>query len=69
MTVKEIKKGAENITAINKGHPAFISFYLSSENRPKCNEPPADDRVGPNIIEEYIVTQNVLPLFTAMGIS
>lgn len=69
VTIKEQKKGAESLTAINKEHETFRKFYLSSENRPKVNVNNEGDKAGPNIIEEYIVTQNVLPLLHDAGVS
>lgn len=64
ITLKEQKKGAESITNINKEHEMFIKFYLTSENRPKTNDDAPGDKAGPNIVEEYIVTQSILPLLS-----
>lgn len=64
--VKEIKKGVEAITDINKGHPKFNEFYLKPEERPKKDTDTTDTRQT-TVTESYIITQNVLPIFQPVG--
>ncbi|XP_060517587.1 eukaryotic translation initiation factor 2D [Cylas formicarius] len=67
ITVKEIKKGVEAITEINKNHPKFNEFYINPVNRPKEKTTNDLGIKEPHISESYIVTQNVLPLFQQAG--
>lgn len=68
IVVKEKKKGVENIEAINKQHPAFLNLYIEIENRPRkiTNE---DDTISQarNIVESYMITTAVLPIFKEYG--
>lgn len=66
ITIKEIKKGVEAITDINKNHPKYSEFYLKPENRPKkdCNNDTSKQTV---VTESYVITANVLPLFHPAG--
>ncbi|KAJ8939953.1 hypothetical protein NQ318_006133 [Aromia moschata] len=69
ITLKEIKKGVEAISAINKDHPKYSQFYISPENRPACSKDLASGEVASttNVTESYIITQNVLPIFQPEG--
>lgn len=70
MEVKEKKKGAEYIVSVNQQHPSFVNFYLPPESRPKkATEMHGDQVKAPSIIEEYVVTPVVLPLFANTGLS
>ncbi|XP_050306581.1 eukaryotic translation initiation factor 2D [Anthonomus grandis grandis] len=64
ITIKEIKKGVEAITDINKTHPKFNEFYLKPEYRPKSDK---EEVKKTTVTESYIITANVLPLFQAAG--
>ncbi|XP_018565650.1 eukaryotic translation initiation factor 2D [Anoplophora glabripennis] len=64
--VKEVKKGVEQITSINQEHPKYKEFYISPGNRPKKEDDGANVSKT-DVVESYIVTQNVLPLFQMEG--
>lgn len=64
--VKEVKKGVEQITSINQDHPKYKEFYISPEHRPKKEDDGAN-ACKTDIVESYIITQNVLPLFQREG--
>lgn len=64
--VKEVKKGVEQITSINQDHPRYKEFYISPEKRPK-KEDNGTNVSKTDVIESYIITQNVLPLFQLEG--
>lgn len=67
ITIKEIKKGVEAITDINKNHPKYSEFYLKPENRPKkeCDNDNSSKQTV--VTESYVITANVLPLFHLAG--
>ncbi|XP_066261997.1 eukaryotic translation initiation factor 2D [Euwallacea similis] len=66
ITIKEIKKGVEAVTDINKNHPKFSEFYLKPENRPKKDNV-EESQKQTVITESYVVTANVLPFFWPAG--
>lgn len=65
--VKEIKKGVEAITFINKENPKFAEFYVNPDNRPKSNTN-NEPSTSTNITESFIVSSQVLPIFSSEGI-
>lgn len=67
ITVKELKKGAESIVAINKEHDEFVSFFLEKEYRPVKAEDEKSGTNAPNIIEAYIITPAVEHFFEKAG--
>lgn len=67
ITVKELKKGAESITAINEGHPLLQGFFLEKDLRPIKAEVEKPSTAAPSITESYIITPAVLPLFKGFG--
>lgn len=69
MEVKEKKKGAEYIVSVNNQHPSFVNFYLPPESRPKKLTETNNQVNALSIIEEYVVTPVVLPLFANSGLS
>lgn len=64
--MKEVKKGVETITAINKDHPKFSEFYVEPELRPKRSDD-TNDVASTSITESYIITPIVLPIFEKAG--
>ncbi|KAL1491210.1 hypothetical protein ABEB36_011843 [Hypothenemus hampei] len=62
ITIKEIKKGVEAITDINRTHPKFNEFYLKPEDRPKTIDEPLNTP-STKVTESYVITANVAPLF------
>lgn len=64
--MKEIKKGVEAITSINKDSPTFCEFYINPQSRPK-NENEESNPHATNIVESYIITPSVLPIFISEG--
>lgn len=66
--VKEIKKGVEAITIINKDHPKFTEFYLDPDSRPKKEANENEPLQKTDVVESYIITQNVLPIFEKSGL-
>lgn len=67
ITIKEIKKGVEAITNINKNHPKFNEFYLRPEDRPKKDSNDSDNVQKTTVTESYVITANVLPIFQPAG--
>ncbi|CAH1153646.1 unnamed protein product [Phaedon cochleariae] len=63
VTVKEIKGGVEAITLINKEHPRIQEFYLDPKDRPKNDIDDKEDPQITDVVETYMITQNVLPIF------
>ncbi|KAG5899462.1 hypothetical protein JTB14_015315 [Gonioctena quinquepunctata] len=61
--VKEIKNGVEAITAISKDHPRLQEFYITPSDRPKKESDEKETDLATDVIESYIITDNVLPLF------
>lgn len=68
ITVKEIKKGVEAITMINKDHPRFTEFYINPESRPKKDTTDNEHSLKTDVLESFIVTQNVLAVFESKGL-
>lgn len=68
LTIKEIKKGVEAVTAINKDHPKYTEFYLDPTSRPKKELKENENVKKTDVIESYIVTHNVLPIFEKSGL-
>ncbi|KAF7281373.1 hypothetical protein GWI33_004856 [Rhynchophorus ferrugineus] len=67
ITIKEIKKGVEAITNINKEHPKFNEFYLEPNLRPRSNSTEETNKNKTTVTESYLITENVLPLFQPDG--
>ncbi|RZC38907.1 eukaryotic translation initiation factor 2D [Asbolus verrucosus] len=67
ITVKEAKKGVESITAINKDHPKFAEFYIEPSLRPRKEEAEASNIPSTSVTESFIITPNVLPIFSDTG--
>ncbi|KAL3289419.1 hypothetical protein HHI36_022844 [Cryptolaemus montrouzieri] len=65
ISVKEIKKGVESVVAINKNHPKFESFYVKPEDRPGAKNQENSSSDAKTVIESYIITQAVLPIFSS----
>ncbi|GJQ78855.1 hypothetical protein Trydic_g8647 [Trypoxylus dichotomus] len=69
IVIKEKKKGVETLEAINYQHPTLLNFYVDVENRPKKpSEENADTAIGPSIVESYVITTAVLPIFQEFGL-
>ncbi|KAJ8923605.1 hypothetical protein NQ315_010184 [Exocentrus adspersus] len=66
ITLKEVKKGVEQIISINQDHLKFKEFYIGPEKRPK-KENDAANVTKTDVVESYIISQNVLPLFQTEG--
>lgn len=66
--LNEVKKGVDAVTNINKEHPKFIEFYIEPSQRPESNK--EENKPGPtkNVLEGYIITANVAPLFREFGL-
>ncbi|KRT78739.1 hypothetical protein AMK59_7029 [Oryctes borbonicus] len=69
IVIKEKKKGVETLEAINYQHPTLLNFYVDVENRPKKpSEENIDNIIGPSIVESYVITNAVLPIFQEFGL-
>lgn len=64
--VKEVKKGVEQISSIKQDHPKYKEFYIRPEKRPK-KEDDGGNVTKTDVVESYIITQNVVPLFQSEG--
>ncbi|CAH0562457.1 unnamed protein product [Brassicogethes aeneus] len=64
ITIKEIKKGVEAITAVSKECSVFSEFYITPEFRPRKDN---EVETTTSVVESYIITGNVLPIFQKEG--
>uniref|UniRef100_A0A6P7G8M2 Eukaryotic translation initiation factor 2D n=1 Tax=Diabrotica virgifera virgifera TaxID=50390 RepID=A0A6P7G8M2_DIAVI len=63
VTIKEVKTGVETITAVNKDHPKYQAFYLTPEERPKKDTNETENVPSTNVIESFVITDSVVPIF------
>lgn len=64
ITIKEIKKGVY----ITEDHPKFTEFHLDPKNRPRKDMQETENVIKTDVVESYIITQNVLPIFEVKGL-
>lgn len=67
ITLKELSKGAESITSVNKEHPKFAELRLRKDQLYKPKEDDEASGQSTNIKEFFVVTKVTLPIFKNFG--
>ncbi|XP_064625145.1 eukaryotic translation initiation factor 2D-like [Lineus longissimus] len=67
--VKELSKGVESVTAVNRAHPDLRSFTVPDLPEEEEDDEPDDEKpyVPPEIVDMFGVSAAVLPLFSLVG--